>query len=103
MYSGTSSYDSVKQFNELYINPTQQHKLSINADYVPSQRTGQTATYDAGGTCDMSTGNKRKEHCNSVTGGPGHKEHTSSLTGEPGHKKRKKETTPRGPQCKIKI
>ena len=38
-----------------------------------------------------------------MTGEPGHKEHTNSLTGEPGHKKRKKETTPRGPQCKIKI
>ena len=75
----------------------------------------------------MSTGNKRKQHTNSVTGEPGHKQHTNSVTGEPGrqqhtdpkphkthkehshigssrtHKKRKTETTPREDYCKIKI
>ena len=53
----------------------------------------------------MSTGNKRKQHTNSVTGEPGNKEHKahSHIGSSQTHKKRKTETTPREGYCKIKI
>ena len=51
--------------------------LAANPDYVRSKRTGDTATYDAGGTCVQSTGIKRKFHTNSETGEPGAKDYAS--------------------------
>ena len=52
----------MEEFDEKYVSPARQKKLDANPDYVPSERTGQTATYDAGGTCVQSTGIKRKFH-----------------------------------------
>ena len=86
LHSGTLRYANVKEFNERYVSPARQKKPDANPEYVPSQRTGQTATYDAGGTCNHSTGMKWKLHTNSETSEAGHKQYTNSETGEPGHK-----------------